>query len=117
MLPPGSLQDSGSDPAEAHAAMADAPESGKSLSTGGLSLILHLTDIHVSAFSPDPSRLADLHTLATTLLPLWTPDAIIISGMLSLGHSHCTAWVSLASVADCSIAWLAHHHMQLVHIS
>ncbi len=43
-------------------------------------LIVHLSDLHISAFSSDENRSADLMTLSHQLL-VWRPHAIIISGL------------------------------------
>ena len=42
-------------------------------------LLLHVTDLHVSAFSPG-TRAADLIALAEQHLRHWRPDAIIVTG-------------------------------------
>ncbi|GAX82028.1 hypothetical protein CEUSTIGMA_g9456.t1 [Chlamydomonas eustigma] len=50
-------------------------------------LLLQLSDLHISVHSPDSTRIADLKALGTNLLSVWRPDAIVISGDLTDGKT------------------------------
>ena len=48
---------------------------------GKITLVVHLTDLHLSAFHDDLTRVSDLHALGSIVLSKWQPDALIITGV------------------------------------
>jgi predicted MPP superfamily phosphohydrolase len=47
-------------------------------------LVLQLSDLHISDFSPDSTRAIDLMALGIAHVSVWRPDAVIISGVMFL---------------------------------
>ncbi|KAG1672282.1 hypothetical protein FOA52_004296 [Chlamydomonas sp. UWO 241] len=50
-------------------------------------LVLQLSDIHVSSYTADGTRVAHLERLAREQLSMWQPDAVLISGDLTDGKT------------------------------